>query len=167
MVVILVSMAGHLETSALENARELMQGGLDRIPRTARKVINPGIKLVKPEQFTSFTLQQSDGLTQPSVDGHHGHDHHHHHHDHHDHHHDHDHHHEAPEEHEIISMDLVNIGDILEVRSGELIPADGVIVDGFGALDKSPLTGESVPVEVSKGDELNAGLVLSLSLIHI
>ena len=55
----------------------------------------------------------------------------------------------------------MNIGDILEVRSGELIPADGVIVDGFGALDKAPLTGESAPVEVEKGDELNAGLVLS------
>ena len=79
MVVILVAMAGHLETSALENARELMQGGLDRIPRTARKVINPGIKLVKPEQFTSFTMQQGDGLLKPSVDGHHVHDHHHHH----------------------------------------------------------------------------------------
>ena len=56
------------------------------------------------------------------------------------------------EEHEIISLDLVNVGDILEVRSGELIPADGIIVDGFGALDKAPLTGESAPVEVEKGD---------------
>ena len=64
-------------------------------------------------------------------------------------------------------MDLVNIGDILEVRSGELIPADGVIVDGFGALDKAPLTGESVPVEVGKGDELNAGLVLSTGPVLI
>ena len=34
MVVILVAIAGHLENSALDNARELMQGGLDRIPRT-------------------------------------------------------------------------------------------------------------------------------------
>ena len=149
MVVILVSMAGHLETSALENARKLMQGGLDRIPRTARKVLNPSIKLAKPEQFTSFTLQQNSSILAPSTHEHHNHDHHH------------NHHHEAPEEHEIISLDLVNIGDILEIRSGELIPADGVIVDGFGALDKAPLTGESVPVEVGKGDELNAGLVLS------
>ena len=54
MVVILVSMAGHLETSALENARKLMQGGLDRIPRTARKVLNPSIKLAKPEPFDEF-----------------------------------------------------------------------------------------------------------------
>ena len=45
MVVIVVAMAGHLETSALENARKLMQGGLDRIPRTARKVLNPAINI--------------------------------------------------------------------------------------------------------------------------
>ena len=142
MVVILVAIAGHLETSALENARELMQGGLDRIPRTARKVLSPSIKLSQTEQFTSFSFQPVSTSLQPL---------------------------EAPqinndnsvEEHEIISLDLVNIGDILEVRSGELIPADGIIVDGFGALDKAPLTGESAPVEVEKGDELNAGLVLS------
>ena len=36
-----------------------------------------------------------------------------------------------------------------------------MIIDGYGALDKAPLTGESVPVEVGVGDELNAGLVLA------
>ena len=41
MVVILVAIAGHLENSALDNARELMQGGLDRIPRTARENPEP------------------------------------------------------------------------------------------------------------------------------
>ena len=142
MVVILVAIAGHLENSALDNARELMQGGLDRIPRTARKVHNPSIKLGNPKQISAISVQsitlpeQAPKLTlnqQPK----------------------------PSDEHEIISLDLVNIGDILEVRSGELIPADGVIVDGFGALDKAPLTGESAPVEVEKGDELNAGLVLS------
>ena len=142
MVVILVAIAGHLENSALDNARELMQGGLDRIPRTARKILNPSIKLGNPKQISAISVQsitlpeQPQKLTlnqQPK----------------------------PSDEHEVISLDLVNIGDILEVRSGELIPADGVIVDGFGALDKAPLTGESAPVEVEKGDELNAGLVLS------
>ena len=142
MVVILVAIAGHLENSALDNARELMQGGLDRIPRTARKILNPSIKLGNPKQISAISVQsitlpeQPQKLTlnqQPK----------------------------PSDEHEVISLDLVNIGDILEVRSGELIPADGVIVDGFGALDKAPLTGESAPVEVEKGDELNAGLMLS------
>ena len=140
MVVILVAIAGHLETSALENARELMQGGLDRIPKTARKISNPAIKLAKPEQFSAFSIQSNTPAIQPVDTNHHNH---------------------STEASEIISIDVVNVGDILEVRSGELIPADGIIVDGFGALDKAPLTGESAPVEVRKGDELNAGLVLS------
>ena len=142
MVVILVAIAGHLENSALDNARELMQGGLDRIPRTARKILNPSIKLASPAQFNAFSVQSITPSIQPLEVTPHQHQ-------------------QPTEEHEIISLDLVNVGDILEVRSGELIPADGIIVDGFGALDKAPLTGESAPVEVEKGDELNAGLVLS------
>lgn len=142
MVVILVAIAGHLENSALDNARELMQGGLDRIPRTARKILNPSIKLASSMQFNAFSVQSITPSIQPLEVTPHQHQ-------------------NPTEEHEIISLDLVNVGDILEVRSGELIPADGMIVDGFGALDKAPLTGESAPVEVVKGDELNAGLVLS------
>ncbi len=142
MVVILVAIAGHLENSALDNARELMQGGLDRIPRTARKILNPSIKWGNSKQISAISVKSINLLGQsPQLTPNHQ---------------------QKPsDEHEVISLDLVNIGDILEVRSGELIPADGVIVDGFGALDKAPLTGESAPVEVEKGDELNAGLVLS------
>ena len=142
MVVILVAIAGHLENSALDNARALMQGGLDRIPRTARRILNPSINLTSPKQFTAFSVQSISPSIQPLEVPQHQHQ-------------------KPNEDHEIISLDLVNIGDILEIRSGELIPADGTIVDGFGALDKAPLTGESAPVEVEKGDELNAGLVLS------
>jgi Cd2+/Zn2+-exporting ATPase len=68
---------------------------------------------------------------------------------------------QALEEHEIISLDLLKIGDTIEVRSGELIPADGMIIDGYGALDKAPLTGESAPVAVAVGDEIQAGLILA------
>ena len=58
MVVILVAIAGHLENSALDNARELMQGGLDRIPRTARKVLNPSIKLAIQSNSVPFLYNQ-------------------------------------------------------------------------------------------------------------
>ena len=65
MVVILVAIAGHLENSALDNARELMQGGLDRIPRTARKILNPSIKLASPMQFNAFSVQSITPSIQP------------------------------------------------------------------------------------------------------
>ena len=61
----------------------------------------------------------------------------------------------------IIPIDLVRVDDILEIRSGELIPADGIIVEGKGSLDKAPLTGESVPVDVKEGDQIEAGLILA------
>jgi P-type Cu+ transporter len=43
------------------------------------------------------------------------------------------------------------VGDMFVVRPGEIIATDGVIVDGFAAIDESALTGESLPVEMSAG----------------
>ena len=51
---------------------------------------------------------------------------------------------------ETVLIDLIRPGDKIEIRSGELIPADGRIVEGKGALNKAPLTGESVPVDVGE-----------------
>ena len=62
---------------------------------------------------------------------------------------------------DIVPIDLVKPGDKIEIRSGELIPADGRIIEGTGALNKAPLTGESVPVDVRVGDTIEAGLVLA------
>ncbi|RMD91436.1 MAG: cadmium-translocating P-type ATPase, partial [Calditrichaeota bacterium] len=50
-------------------------------------------------------------------------------------------------------------GDIVIVRSGERIPVDGVVVEGFSTVDQSPITGESMPVEKQKGDQVFAGTV--------
>ncbi len=46
------------------------------------------------------------------------------------------------------------VGDIVVVREGQSVPTDGVIVEGHGSLDQSMLTGESVPVDLSVGDEV-------------
>ena len=46
------------------------------------------------------------------------------------------------------------IGDIVIVREGQSVPTDGVIIEGHGSLDQSMLTGESVPVDLSVGDEV-------------
>ncbi len=53
-----------------------------------------------------------------------------------------------------ISAKDLKMGDIFIVRAGEKIPADGVVVKGQATLDKSALSGESLPVEVTEGDEI-------------
>jgi Cu+-exporting ATPase len=53
-----------------------------------------------------------------------------------------------------IPLEDVAVGDRMKVRPGEQIPTDGVVVDGQSAVDESMVTGESVPVEKSEGDEV-------------
>ena len=54
----------------------------------------------------------------------------------------------------VIPLADVAVGDRLKVRPGEKIPTDGVVRDGGSAVDESMVTGESVPVEKSEGDEV-------------
>jgi Cd2+/Zn2+-exporting ATPase len=49
------------------------------------------------------------------------------------------------------------VGDVVIVRPGERIPADGVVVAGMSSVDQSPMTGESVPVDKVIGDQVFAG----------
>jgi len=58
-------------------------------------------------------------------------------------------------------------GDIVEIRSGEVIPVDGIVVDGTGAIDKAPLTGEPIPVSVSSGSFVEAGLTITRGPLHV
>ncbi len=53
-----------------------------------------------------------------------------------------------------ISADKIRIGDILSVKAGSTIPADGTIIEGNAAVDESSLTGESIPVEKKVGDSV-------------
>ncbi|WP_135662257.1 heavy metal translocating P-type ATPase [Halorhabdus rudnickae] len=55
---------------------------------------------------------------------------------------------------EEIPLEDVAVGDRMKVRPGEQIPTDGIVVDGQSAVDESMVTGESVPVEKSEGDEV-------------
>ncbi len=58
-----------------------------------------------------------------------------------------------------IAVSQIVIGDRLLVRSGEVVPADGVLSQSSTELDESMLTGESVPVERSVGDRLTGGTI--------
>lgn len=54
-------------------------------------------------------------------------------------------------------VDMVQPGDLLEIRPGELVPVDAVIVEGATKIDESILSGESRPLKKSVGDEVLAG----------
>ena len=54
----------------------------------------------------------------------------------------------------IVPVEDVQIGDIVLVRPGERVPVDGIVRDGTPSLDESMVTGESLPVEKSAGDEV-------------
>ena len=140
IVVILVAFTQHLEGDALVRAREAMQGGLDRLPRTARRSNKPHLHSFSAPMGFSLASSGLSPMQAPPP---------------------------AAETWEEVPIDLVRPGDKLQIRSGELIPADGVIVAGTGSLDMAPLTGESVPVDVESGDELNAGLVLQRGPVEI
>jgi P-type Cu+ transporter len=45
-------------------------------------------------------------------------------------------------------------GDLMVTRPGERIPTDGIIMEGNSSVDESALTGESIPVDKTKGDEV-------------
>ena len=138
MVLILVAWTEHMENEALIKARKAMQGGLDRLPRTARRV--PKKKLDK-FSISSISISASPMSMAPVA--------------------------QQNSEIEEIPVGLVMRGDHLEIRSGELIPADGKIISGTGSVNKAPLTGESVPVDIAEGDELQAGLTLARGPVTI
>ena len=57
------------------------------------------------------------------------------------------------------SVDEINIGDLIKVLPGERIAVDGILVEGKSNIDKSAITGESIPVEVDINDEILSGSV--------
>ena len=134
MVVGLVSFAAHLEEHAIVAARESMQGGLDRLPREARLVSKKKLNLTD----TISSISPSNMLKLSSVNSQSS----------------------APSTN-MVPIASLQIGDKIEIRSGEIVPVDGKIIEGTGHLDRAPLTGESLPVEVSSGTVIEAGLTLT------
>jgi len=61
------------------------------------------------------------------------------------------------QEEQSITLDKVNIGDRLVVRHGELIPTDGILMDGEGKIDYSFVTGESALIKRRNGEKVYAG----------
>ncbi len=59
----------------------------------------------------------------------------------------------------IITIEQVSIGDIFIVKPGESIAVDGIVIDGFSAVDESMLSGESIPIEKSVNSKVSAGTI--------
>ncbi|PIU75400.1 MAG: hypothetical protein COS76_00945, partial [Candidatus Portnoybacteria bacterium CG06_land_8_20_14_3_00_39_12] len=53
-----------------------------------------------------------------------------------------------------IPISEVKVSDVILVRPGEKIPADGIVIDGYSGVDEKAITGESIPVEKKVGDEI-------------
>ncbi|MBA45838.1 MAG: hypothetical protein CMB31_04555 [Euryarchaeota archaeon] len=133
MVVGLVAFASHLEEHAIVKARKAMQGGLDRLPQEARLVVEKKLKFGD----TISSINPLNMIQSPST------------------------HHVPAESSHMVPVATIQIGDKVEIRSGEVVPIDGRITEGTGHLDRAPLTGESLPVEVSAGTIIEAGLTLT------
>lgn len=58
-----------------------------------------------------------------------------------------------------VSIDDIKLSDILKVKPGDKIPVDGVITDGDTSIDESMITGEPIPVNKSKGDNVSSGTI--------
>lgn len=59
----------------------------------------------------------------------------------------------------VIEPEKIMVGDILRVLPGETVPVDGVIISGQTSINQAVMTGESMPVDKSEGDEVSSGTV--------
>jgi P-type Cu+ transporter len=66
-----------------------------------------------------------------------------------------------------IPIEEIKEGDKLIVRPGESIPTDGIIIEGYSTLDESAITGESLPVDKSRGDEVIGATINKTGLLRV
>lgn len=66
-----------------------------------------------------------------------------------------------------IAPELVKLNDVIVVKPGERVPLDGEVIEGASYVDTSALTGESVPRQISVGDEILAGCLNTNALLKV
>jgi Cd2+/Zn2+-exporting ATPase len=66
-----------------------------------------------------------------------------------------------------VAAEDVAVGETVVVRPGDKIPLDGTVVEGESAVDESPITGESVPVDKTVGDEVYAGAIAEEGYLEV
>jgi len=68
---------------------------------------------------------------------------------------------------EEIPVENVQVNDVLVIRPGERIPADGIVVEGYSSVDQSVVTGESIPVEKKLDDEVIGATINKTGMLKI
>lgn len=66
-----------------------------------------------------------------------------------------------------ISIDQLELGDLILVKPGELVPADGTVYRGGSSVNQSSITGESIPVDKVVGDEVFAGTLNGEGVLYV
>ncbi len=61
----------------------------------------------------------------------------------------------------------LKVGDIILLKAGDYVAVDGVVVEGSAGVDKSAITGESMPEEVKKGSAVSSGSILKHGYLHL
>lgn len=66
-----------------------------------------------------------------------------------------------------VDPDEVAVGDVIVIKAGEKIPLDGVVLEGYSAVDTAALTGESLPRDVEPGGDVISGCVNQSGLLRV
>jgi Cd2+/Zn2+-exporting ATPase len=66
-----------------------------------------------------------------------------------------------------VRISAIRLGDIVLIEPGERIPIDGEVVAGASAIDESPITGESIPVDKTTGDQVYAGALNKQGMLDV
>ena len=68
---------------------------------------------------------------------------------------------------EDVPIEEVQEGDVMVIRPGERIPTDGIVTEGSSSIDESAITGESIPVDKKKGDEVIGATINKSGLLKV
>ena len=149
IIITLILVGRLLETKTKEKASNAVRKLLDLKPRTARilrLVINEGNKIERSKNINnSGEINQSyvnfDNSKLTSIT-------------------------KKLEEIEI-PVEQIEEGDLMVIRPGERVPTDGLVIEGNSSVDESALTGESIPVDKTKGDEVIGATINKNGLLKV
>ncbi|HYC11793.1 MAG TPA: heavy metal translocating P-type ATPase [Nitrososphaerales archaeon] len=66
-----------------------------------------------------------------------------------------------------VPLEEVQVGELVRIKPGDKVPTDGVIVEGNAAIDEAMLTGESIPVDKTEGDDVYGGTMNKTGLLTV